>query len=141
MFDLIPFERRTNNLFDSFDRWMNEGFFGDMEKEMAACRTDILDKGDKFVLKADLPGFRKEDININIEGDRLTLSAEHKEEVREDKKDYIRRERRYGGLSRGFDIQGIDANRISANYNNGVLELDLPKLVETKPDTRKIEVK
>ena len=141
MFDLIPFEHRTNSLFNSFDRWMGDGFFGDMEREMAACRTDILDKGDKFVLKADLPGFRKEDINIDIEGDRLTLTAEHKEEVNEDKKDYVRRERRYGGLSRSFDIEGIDAGKISASYNNGVLQLELPKLVEAKPETRKIEVK
>lgn len=141
MFDLIPFDRRANSLFDSFDRWMGDGFFGDMEREMASFRTDILDKGDRYVLKADLPGFQKQDINIDIEGDRLTLTAKHKEEVNEDKKDFIRRERRYGALSRSFDIQGIDAGRISASYNDGVLELDLPKLVETKPASRKIEVK
>lgn len=141
MFDLIPFERRTNSLFNVFDRMMGDSFFGDWDRDTAPCRTDILDQGDKYVLKADLPGFQKQDINISIEGDRLNLTAEHKEETKEDKKDYVRRERRYGALSRSFDIQGIDANKISASYNNGVLELSLPKVPEAKPESHKIEVK
>ena len=141
MFDLIPFEHRTNDMFDYFDRMVNDSFFSGWDRELAPCRTDILDKGDRFVLKADMPGFRKEDINIGIEGGRLTLSAEHKEEVSEDKKNYVRRERRYGALSRSFDLQGIDAARISASYKDGVLELELPKLAETKPKAHKIEVK
>ena len=141
MFDLIPFERRTNSLFDSFDRMMNDSFFGGMEKEFAPCRTDILDKGDKYVLKADMPGFNKEDIKIDIQGDQLTITAEHKEETKEDRKDYIRRERKYGALTRSFDIEGINADGISASYNNGVLQLDLPKLVETKPDSHTVEIK
>jgi HSP20 family protein len=141
MFDLIPFEHRNSNLFNYFDRMMGDSFFSDFEKEMAPCRTDILDQGDKFVLKADLPGFQKEEININIEGDRLTLSAEHKEEVNDEKKDYVRRERRYGSMSRSFDIQAIDAGQISASYHDGVLELNLPKLVEVKPEAKQIEIK
>ena len=141
MFDLIPFEHRTNDIFDSFDRMMNDSFFGGWDRELAPCRTDILDKGDRFVLKADMPGFQKEDINIDIEGGRLTLTAKHKEDVDEEKKNYIRKERRYGALSRSFDLQGIDAAKISASYHDGVLELELPKLVEAKPETRKIEVK
>ena len=141
MFDLVPFESRANNLFDYFDRMMNSGFFGGWNRELAPCRTDILDKGDRYVVRADLPGFRKEDISIGIEGDRLTLSAERKEEVNEDKKDYVRRERRYGAYSRSFDIEGIDADKVSASYNDGVLELELPKLPEAKPETRKIEVR
>ena len=141
MFDLIPFENRANNLFDSFDRMMNSGFFGCWSRELAPCRTDILDKGDRYVVRADLPGFKKEDIGISIEGSRLTLTAERKEEVNEDKKDYIRRGRRYGAYSRSFDIEGIDAEKISASYRDGVLELDLPKLPEAKPETRRIEVR
>lgn len=141
MFDLVPFESRANNLFDVFDRWVNDGFFDGTEKEVVPCRTDILDKGDKYVLRADMPGFRREDINIEIGGGRLTLSAEHKEEDKEDKKDYVRHERRYSALSRSFDLDGIDADKISASYKDGVLELELPKVSEAKPESRKIEVK
>ena len=136
MFDLIPFERRGNNVFNYFDRMMSNSFFNDFEKEFAPFRTDILDQGDKFVLKADLPGFTKEEININVEGDRLTLNAEHKEQ-----KDYVRRERRYGVLSRSFDIDGIDAENISASYSDGVLELNLPKLAQAKPAAKQIEIR
>lgn len=141
MFDLIPFDSRSGSIFDYFDRMVNNTFFGGFDAACAPCRTDIIDRGDKYVLKADLPGFRKEDININIDGDRLNLSAEHKEESDDEQNNYIRRERRYSAFSRSFDLQGIDADRISASYNNGVLELELPKLVETKPESRRIEVK
>ena len=141
MFDLVPFEHRTNDIFDYFDRMMGDSFFGGWDRELAPFRADILDKGDRFVLRADMPGFRKEDISIGVEGDRLTLTAKHKEDVDEEKKNYIRRERRYGALSRSFDLQGIDAAKISASYDDGVLELELPKLAEAKPETRKIEIK
>ena len=140
MFDLIPFEHRNGGLFDSFDRWMDDSFFSGLDKDFAPCRTDIIDQGDKYLLRADMPGFKKEDININIQGDQLTVSAEHKEETKNDGKNYIRMERRYGALSRSFDIEGIDSGKISASYNNGVLELQLPKVVDTKPEAKKIEI-
>lgn len=141
MFDLVPFESKSGGIFDAFDRMLNNSFFGGFGAECAPCRTDILDEGDKFVLKADLPGFRKEDINISVEGGKLNLTAEHKEEVNNDKANYVRRERRYSAFSRSFDLQGIDADKISACYQDGVLKLDLPKLAEAKPDSRKIEVR
>jgi HSP20 family protein len=141
MFELIPFGHKANGLFDYFDQMVNDSFFGDTDQAFVPARTDILDKGDKYVLKADIPGFNKEDISIDIEGNRLTLTAEHKEEVKEDKNNYIRRERRYGAFARSFDIQGIDASQISASYQSGVLELDLPKVVETKPASHKIDIK
>ncbi len=140
MFDLIPFEQRSRNLFDYFNR-MSQDFFGDFDKDISPCRTDILDKGDKFVLKADLPGFNKEDIHINIAGDTLTLTAEHSEDTNEDGKDFIRRERRYGSLSRSFDISNIDTDGIAASYEKGVLELELPKREAALPPARQIEIK
>lgn len=141
MFDLIPFERRTGNMFDYLDRMMNDSFFGGMDRELSPCRTDILDKGDKYVLKADMPGFNKEDIKIDIAGNQLTITAEHKEETKDEQKNYIRRERRYGALTRSFDIEGINADGIGASYENGVLQLELPKMVETKPAARSVEIK
>lgn len=141
MFDLIPFERRSSSLFDTFDKMMDSSFFGGMDRDFAPCRTDIIDNGDKYLLKADMPGFNKGEINIDIQGDQLTISAEHKAENKDEKKNYVRCERRYDALSRSFDIEGIDADKISAQYNNGVLELSLPKVVETKPESKKIEIK
>lgn len=143
MFDLIPFERRNDNLFDAFDRMVNDSFFGGMDRQFAPCRTDIIDQGDKYLLKADLPGFQKEDIKISVQGDELNISAERKES--KDDKDkqgnYIRRERRYDSYSRSFALDGIDASKISASYNDGVLNLQLPKIPEVKPETTTIEIK
>ncbi|MVB10309.1 18 kDa heat shock protein [Caprobacter fermentans] len=139
MFDLIPFERGTDGLFDEFSRLVNGGFWNGTDS-FRTFRTDILDKGDRYVLRADLPGFQKQEININVEGDRLTLSAEHKEEFNENKKNYIRKERRYGAFSRSFDLSGIDSAGICARYSNGVLELELPKSAQAKSSQKRIEV-
>lgn len=147
MFDLIPFERRSGNLFDTFDRMFDDSFFGGFEKQFAPCRTDIIDQGDEFVLMADMPGFRKEDIKINVQGNELTISAERSEDGSEngngeDKKgNYVRRERRYNALSRSFGLDGIDAGKISASYESGVLKLELPKIKEVLPETTSIEIK
>ena len=140
MLDLIPFEHRNNNLFNYFDQ-MSRNFFGEAEKEFAPCSTDIIDQGNQYLLKADLPGFNKEDVHIEVDGDRLTISAEHTEETKNEDKNFIRRERRYGSMSRSFDISSVDAANIQAEYKNGVLELVLPKKQETVPASRRIEIK
>lgn len=140
MFDLIPFEQRSRGLFHSLDNMTRE-FFGDWDKDIFPCRTDILDKGDKFVLKADMPGFNKEDIHININGDVLTLTAEHQEEVKDDSKNFVRHERRYGSLSRSFDVSDIDTDHITASYEKGVLQLEMPKHQTALPPTKEIAIK
>ncbi len=140
MFELFPFNNRQRDFFNFFDN-DDRDFFRSIPN-VSAFRTDIIDKGDKYILQAELPGFSKEEINIGIEGDYLTISAEHKSEVEENKDNYIRKERRYGSFSRSFDISNIKADDISAEYKDGVLELDLPKQsIEPEKAIRKIEVK
>lgn len=143
MFDMIPFASRTGSIFDTFDRMMNESFWGDADRQFAPCRTDVIDQGDKYLLKADMPGFKKEDIKINLQGGELNISAERKEENgdKDQKGNYIRRERRYDSLSRSFNLDGIDASKITASYDNGVLQVELPKVVEVKPEAKTIEIK
>ena len=96
-----------------------------------------------IILQAELPGFVKEDIQIHIEGEYLTLSAQHKEEnaEKDDKGKFVKRERYSGTYSRTFNISNIDVDQIAASYHNGVLELTLPKLQDKKEPIRKIEVK
>lgn len=111
MFDLMPFERRTRNLSNFFDAF-DKTFFSDFPASFSEIRTDILDQGDKFLLQAELPGFDKEDIKIDLNGDTLSISAEHKAESEEKKEDgYVRRERRYGSFARSFDVSGIDVEK------------------------------
>ena len=108
----------------------------------AAFKTDIRDTGDAYVLEADLPGMKKEDIHIDIDGDRLSISAE-RSAVKEEKDEnggYVRCERSYGSFSRSFDISGIRGEDISAAYADGVLTLTLPKQAKTVPASRRLEI-
>ena len=77
---------------------------------------------------------------MDVEGDMLTISAEHKEES-EDKRDgYVRRERRFGSFRRSFDVSGIDQDGIAGDYTNGVLTLHLPKKEAEVPAAKRIEL-
>ena len=90
-----------------------------------------------------MPGFRKEDINIDLKNDLLTISASHNEEKEEeDKNKYIRKERYYSSYSRSFRVNNIEADDIDASYNNGILEVRFPKKeLEAKESVQRIEVK
>ena len=136
MFDLMPFEHKTRNIANFFDTF-EKTFFNDFPAGFSEIRTDILDKGDRYMLQAELPGFDKQDIKIDLYGETLTISAETNEE---NKDGYVRRERRYGSFTRSFDVSGINTEAIKAAYNNGVLELDLPKRTPAQSQTRQIEL-
>ena len=129
---------------DNFERhFFDSPFFGTSTSTMAGFGTDITDEGDSYKLTADLPGFSKDDIKIDVNDNTLTLSAErHSEyEEKEKKGKYIRVERSYGSYSRSFDLTGIKSDGITASYENGVLTLELPKEEEVKPVSRRLEIK
>ena len=140
MFELIPFAGRRSTVWDPFKE------IDEMEKKLfnsdsLAFRTDVKETDDSYVLEAELPGFKKEDIAIDIEDNYLTISAkrEYKKEDK-DKHNYIRRERAYGSFTRSFDITGIDSNSITAAYKDGVLSLTLPKEKIETPDKRRLQI-
>lgn len=141
MYSMMPFGRNRSlaNFFDDFDRH----FFGDLTHSTpSAFRTDIRDDGDRYVLDADLPGFNREDIHLDLQGDVLTITAQHedKKEEKNDKGDYICRERTSSAYSRSFNVSGIRGEDITAAYQNGVLQLTLPKQETQVPQTRRIEI-
>ena len=140
MFDLMPFgSNNTNDIFHYLDNF-EKNFFSGLTNT-SQFRTDILDKGDRYLLQAELPGFEKDDIKIDLNNDLLTISAEHNESEEQTDKNFIRRERRYGSFSRSFDISNIKAEEISAEYKNGILNLTLPKKQENPaPPNRRIEI-
>lgn len=115
-------------------------FFG--KQDLAEFKTDVTDEGDHYLMEADLPGFDKKDIHLDINGDTLTVHAERHSKVEEkDNKDKIVRvERSYGSYSRSFDISAINAEGIKAKYENGVLALTLPKKEVTAPETKRLEI-
>lgn len=123
-----------------FDRVFHN-FFNDDFYRFDSISTDVIDNGDAYLLQADLPGFNKEDINIDLDRDTLTITASHNEEVNDKKGNYVRKERRYNSFCRSFHIPGIKKDGISASYNNGVLEINLPKENVVPDEPKRIEIK
>ena len=104
-------------------------------------RTDVTDEGDHYLLETDLPGFDKKDIHLELEGDTLTVRAERHAKTEQKEKDKIvRMERSYCSYSRSYDISEINADGIKARYDNGVLQLALPKKEQLPPASRMIEI-
>lgn len=144
---LIPYTNRMRNVsvFDPF-RAMDEfekAFFSDTPSNRAAFSTDIKEEDDSFILEADLPGVKKEDIKLELSDNILSITAvRHSEYEEKDKKSsYVRCERSYGSYKRSFDVSGIDRDLIEAEFTDGVLKLTLPKVKEVKPETKTLEIK
>ena len=144
MFEIMPFDRRSYSVsnYNPFRELqeMEKRFWGDSVSN--SFRTDITETNDAYKLEADLPGFKKEDINIELDDTYLTIQAERKSETEEKDKtgSYVRRERSCGSFSRSFDVSGIDVSAIKASYQDGVLKLVLPKKEEIAPAARRLEI-
>lgn len=150
MFELV---RKNNNHVNTYNpfREMEEfekNFFGYpfvnffSNDTLEEFKTDITDEGDSYLLEADLPGFAKNDINVDIKDEVLTISAERhsKHEEKDDKDKIIRSERSYGSYTRQFDVSGIDSDNIKAKYEDGVLKLTLPKKAKEIPEAKRLEI-
>ena len=145
MFEIMPSDRRSYRMrpFDPF-REMQEmqRAFWNTPSAPTSFRTDISETNDAYKLEAELPGFAKEDIKVDIDDDTLTIKAEHSENKDEqnDAGEYVRRERYYGSYSRSFNVSEIDVEGITAAYENGVLTLNMPKKIPVKPESRHLEI-
>ena len=137
MFDLVPFARQERNLLSRMlgdsNRLLDSAWSG------AMC-TDIEDRGDHFLLSAELPGFTQDDIQIEVQGEQLHLRAQQKQAREEETRNFVYRERRTSRYDRRFDIRGIDQAGIRASLSNGVLELTLPKRGAETAEARRIAV-
>lgn len=143
MFEIMPYNRRRSEIYDPF-KALERSFFGGgfYDNSLNRIRTDVKTTDKGYLVEAELPGFSRDDISIELDGDYLTVKAESKSES-EDRSDsgYLRRERRYGSFSRSFDVSEIDTDSITASYENGLLKLDLPKKADQQTSARKIEIK
>ena len=107
-----------------------------------APAMDLVEKDDAYEITAELPGLDEKNVEIKLSNHTLTIKGE-KNEVKEDKqKDYYQSERRYGSFQRSFQLpEGVDADKIDANFAKGVLTVKLPKTAEAKKAEKKITVK
>lgn len=142
---LKPYRKNENEIFDPFRDFdmMERALFGHNGfSSDGFIRTDIKEKENEYILEAELPGFKKEDIDIELGDGYLTVSAnknyEHEEKDKEG--NFIMRERRSGSFKRSYDTTGVDVSAIKASFNSGVLTLEMPKLVEQKPESRHLEI-
>ena len=146
MFDLIPFGfgSRAFAAYDPFKEMeeLERRFFGE-HQATPALRTDIRETEQAYVLEAELPGFSKEDIHARIKDGYLTVHAQRKSESEDknEKGNYIRRERTYGSFRRTFDLSGIRAEDITASYKDGILSITLPKEEEKPDEGRQLEIR
>lgn len=126
-------QERLNRLFEDFERISPRIVRFELP-------VDVIDEGDSIRVVADLPGFNKEDIEIWVENGDLVIKAERKEKEEEKERNYIRRERRYGRIYRRVSLPAdVDVENVRASYNNGVLEVIIPKTEKSKRRMIKIE--
>lgn len=105
-------------------------------------QVETFRRGDKLVVRADLPGLRKEDVKVEIENDVLTISGERREEQEEDRDGYYRSERSYGQFYRAIPLpEGGSDEQCEASFKDGVLEVTLPAPKETEQKRKRIQVR
>jgi HSP20 family protein len=111
------------------------------EMEEISPSIDVFTEGDDVVVKAELPGIKREDIHVNLTGDTITISGEKEKEEKVEKKDYHSVERSYGSFRRSFSLPAeIEPERASAKFKSGVLEIRMPKTEEAKRKEKKLTV-
>jgi HSP20 family protein len=140
MFGLVPFSQREQSLFGQMGRILDDPFFKQFATTEKSFSIDIEDKGDHFLLEAELPGIEKDNITVSLDGDCMTIKAHREEEKSEEKKNYVYRERSVGTFQRRFDVSSVKTDDIEGDFKDGILTLTMPKKVETKPTQRNIEI-
>ncbi len=123
-------------MFDMMDEMMRPFF----QMRAETFSGDVREGEEGFTVTADLPGVKKENINVDLQGDTLTLNADFGTEEKKENNGFTHIERRSGKMSRSFNVKGIDKEAITAKYENGVLVLNLPKMKKEMPETRKIMI-
>ena len=109
-------------------RYFLDDFFDDFDvKTTTNMKCDIYEKDGNYFIEMDIPGFKKEDIDVSCDKGYLTINAKHEESSDDEGKNYIRKERVFGSVQRRFYIGEIDPDDIKAEFKNGILKLIVPK--------------
>src|ERR687887_426518 len=125
-----PFSNEINRLFDTLFEPVNSK----VRTERWAPAMDLVEADDHFLLEADLPGLSEGDVSIEVQDNVLTVSGERKSEHERKERGWYRLERSFGRFSRSLTLpEGVDADAISATFENGVLKVRIPKPEQRKP--------
>lgn len=133
--ELDSLQGDMNRLFDRFF----EGRAGNRSARRWIPAMDLVETEDHLVLRGDLPGLTEDDVNVEIKDNVLTVSGERKAENEEKGEGYHRVERSFGSFSRSLSLpQGVEPDQVEATFDNGVLEVRIPKPAEAKP--RRVQI-
>jgi len=137
--DVLALQNRMNSLFQDFSRGQNEA--DTLAAAAFAPPVDVYEDEHKVVLKLEVPGMKQEDFDIRVENNTLTVSGERKFEKEEKEENFHRIERRYGSFYRAFTMPNtVNTENVKANYDAGVLKIELEKRAEAKPKQIKVGV-
>jgi len=147
MFSLVPFrsgnvDRRKNpwDMGSIFEDFFKDSMFPTLYENSGQMKVDIRENAQNFVVDAEIPGAKKDEINLEIDDNMLTISVNHSEEVNDEKDNYIRKERRSSSMTRSFAVENIIPDKATAQFENGVLTITLPKREEHTRKSRKISI-
>ncbi|MEX2483752.1 MAG: Hsp20/alpha crystallin family protein [Brumimicrobium sp.] len=135
--------RKNNGLLPSFFGNVEDDFFGiDRLDRFSKVAVNIKDHDNDFLIEMAIPGIKKEDVDIEVDGSKLRVSAETKHEVDESTDSYTRREFSYGSFTRSFTLpKEVDGDNINASCKDGVLSIEIPKPEAKKKAVKKIALK
>jgi HSP20 family protein len=133
-FELTSLQDRVNQLFNqTFGGFENFGFEQPLTSETFLPPVDIVEDDHNITMQAEIPGVKQEDLNITLESNVLTITGERKFKHEEKKENVHRMERRYGKFTRSFTLPAsVDAEHVNATFENGLLNITLPKREEFK---------
>ncbi|HEU4344012.1 MAG TPA: Hsp20/alpha crystallin family protein [Candidatus Binatia bacterium] len=144
--EMPQWEREMDRMFGDFFRervpslW-SERLWPQRSLGMPEPAVDIYDEKDEFVVKAELPGMSKDDIQVNVTDNVLTIKGEKKKEESKEEKDYYRSERIYGAFMRSLSLPAeINSEKVRATFKDGVLEVRLPKSEQAKKKQISVEL-
>jgi Molecular chaperone (small heat shock protein) len=132
-------QNEVNRLFEGYTSMPGDRSSSGLSNRLWSPAVDVAENENEIILRAEIPGMKQDDIDIELTGDTLTLRGERKFENEERKENFVRVERSYGRFQRSFTLGvPVQHEKVSATYRDGLLEIHLPKSEETKP--RKVQV-
>lgn len=132
-------DQRFGDFYDMIDSFFNDEYSKERALRSSSFKVDISEEEGSYKIEAELPGFKKDEISIGLNDGRLTISAKKSEETKDEKKNYIHKERKTQEMSRSMFFKDIDENGLKAKLEVGVLEITVPKKPQVQT-SKKIEI-
>ncbi len=142
MFELSPHRKHKEMMTSLFGWDPLKEFLGNdfMPQLFNEIRTDIKENANEYIVEAELPGIKKEDLVVELKDNTLTIAAKTVREEKKESENYLRRERSVGQVSRSYYVDNVDHDAVKADYKDGVLKIILPKLKDDKSSGFRIPI-